>query len=194
MYDSYFSWKGSRLSPTTGRLLVSDPLLTDMFFHRSVVLLAGHESDGSFGVIFNKPSGLKFHEVVENFPPLRVPLYIGGPVDSGSLFFIHRFGDIVRDSQPIMPGLYWGGNLDDIKEILESGAPISRKIRFFLGYSGWGKDQLDAEMKRKSWVVTHASAAGLMSSPAKSMWTEMVKKLGEDYEAWLRLPSDPQLN
>ncbi len=194
MMDHLFSWKGSNLPPKAGRLLVSEPFLDDLFFKRSVVLLTDHQTDGSFGVILNKPSGLKFHEVVEGFPKLKAPIYLGGPVNTGSLFFIHRFGEKISGSQPIIPGLYWGGNINDVITLLGSEKNISRNIKFFLGYSGWVERQLDGELKRQSWVITDTRTEEVMNTPHKTMWTKIVKSLGKEYEIWTRFPTNPQLN
>ena len=36
---------------------------------------------------------------------------------------------------------------------LETGTLKPPDIRFYLGYSGWGQGQLDAELQEDSWIV-----------------------------------------
>ena len=45
----------NNLKPSKGRILISEPFLIDYYFKRSVVLLAEHNDEGSFGLIINKP-------------------------------------------------------------------------------------------------------------------------------------------
>ena len=60
--------KSNNISPARGKILISEPFLLDYFFKRSVVLLAEHNEEGSFGVIINKPVQARFNDVVKDFP------------------------------------------------------------------------------------------------------------------------------
>ena len=64
----YLKIKSNNIAPSRGKLLISEPFLNDYFFKRSVVLLAEHNEEGSFGVIMNKPINTKFNEVIKDFP------------------------------------------------------------------------------------------------------------------------------
>ena len=59
-----------------------------------------------------------------------------------------------------MDKIYWGGEFDVIKRLLESGSLNNSNIRFFLGYSGWQSHQLEDEMADNAWVVAEISARG----------------------------------
>ena len=60
--------------PSSGKLLISEPALRDFYFGRSVVLLVEHDtSEGSIGLILNKPIHLKLNEVVKDFPQVDFP-------------------------------------------------------------------------------------------------------------------------
>jgi len=67
-FDDLIKIKTNNIRPGPGKILISEPFLYDYYFRRSVVLLAEHNKDGSFGVIINKPMSLKFDEVVKDFP------------------------------------------------------------------------------------------------------------------------------
>ena len=95
-------------TPIQGALLISEPFLKDFYFRRSVVLLAEHNDDGSFGLIINKPVEVMLNEIVKDFPYFETKLFIGGPVNTDSLFILHTLGKQIKNSFQIMPGLYWG--------------------------------------------------------------------------------------
>lgn len=58
----------------------------DYYFGRSVVLLAEHSEEGSFGLIMNKQLDSSLNDIVKDFPDFDVPVYLGGPVQTDSLF------------------------------------------------------------------------------------------------------------
>ena len=68
-----------------GQLLISEPLLPDPNFSRSLILLTAHNTDGAVGFILNKPSDIKLSEVLETSFKMDFPVYVGGPVERNSL-------------------------------------------------------------------------------------------------------------
>jgi putative transcriptional regulator len=180
--------------PAQGKILISEPFLNDFYFKRSIVLLAEHSDEGSFGLILNKPTNLKFNEILKDFPEFDAGVYLGGPVKTDSLFFIHSLGEQIGKTLKIMDGIYWGGDLDTISEMISTNRISSDQIRFYLGYSGWGPRQLDDELKEKSWVVASVKASQLLKSPPENMWKNIVSKLGDDYSLWVNYPPDPIMN
>ena len=75
----------NNLKPTKGRILISEPFLVDYYFKRSVVLLAEHNDEGSFGLIINKPVDMHLGDVLHDFPDFNAPIYLGGPVKTENL-------------------------------------------------------------------------------------------------------------
>ncbi len=186
--------KTNNIKPGKGKLLISEPFLLDYYFKRSVVLLAEHNEEGSFGIIMNKPVSAKFNEIVKNFPEFNAQLYLGGPVKSDSLFFIHTLGDRIEGSLEIIDGLYWGGNIEAIKEMIMLNILNPADIRFYIGYSGWNANQLDAELKRNSWVVSRAKVDQLLNTQPNKLWSLSLQNLGKEYALWTNFPSDPSMN
>ncbi len=186
--------RSNNLKPAKGRILLSEPLMGDYYFGRSAVLLAEHNDEGSFGVILNKPIAAKFNDVLSGFPPVDINVFMGGPVDHNRIFYVHTLGDEIEDSVEIKKGLYWGGNLESIKELALMEKLNNENIRFFIGYSGWGANQLDSELKRNSWVVTTASVDTLFKTEPTRLWEGLMKKMGGKYRYWTKFPSNPGLN
>ena len=84
-----FVIRSNSLEPKQGNILISEPLMNDFHFGRSVILLIDHEVvEGSFGIIINKRLNVEVCHVVDVFPDFDGPVYLGGPVAENQLFFI----------------------------------------------------------------------------------------------------------
>ena len=176
--DRYVSVKTNLRTPKRGSILLSEPLMGDYYFGRSVVLLAEHNEEGTFGVIMNKPLEQAFNEAVPHFPSFDGQLFLGGPVEKNSLFYIHSFGDLIDDSTAIGGGLYWGGSIDIIKDLMLIGKLTPNNIRFYAGYSGWSPHQLNAELSLNAWVVTEIQDQNLLGMNSDTMWNNLLSPLG----------------
>lgn len=194
-YTDIFKIKHNNLSPEKGNILISEPFLQDAYFQRSVILLIEHNAKGSMGFVLNKKTGLwvnDFFDVLENAP--RIPIYLGGPVSSDHLYFIHSLGNIIPDSVKINDNLYFDGDFESLNYYIMSGQPIEGKIKFFLGYSGWTENQLDGEIDQDSWLVSKSSGQNMMLAEGESFWKRSVESVGGSYMTWINYPKDPGLN
>src|SRR5436305_625500 len=98
--------------PAVGKLLISEPFLFDPNFNRTVILLCEYNESGVLGFILNKPLELKLDDVIEIETSLKVPLWLGGPVQHNTLQFIHCIPELSGESIEILPGVYWGGDFE----------------------------------------------------------------------------------
>ena len=182
------------LKPCAGRLLISEPSLQDFYFRKSVVLLADHSEEGSFGLIINKPIHIRLNEIAKDFPDFNTQVFLGGPVKTDSIFFIHTRNDLIRDSMPVLPGIFWGGDIVQVMKLLEGNILTSKEIRFYVGYSGWAPKQLEEEMERNSWIVSKTVKDQVISDNPENLWGEILRSMGGQYQLWSNYPSDPALN
>jgi len=183
------------LKPKKGRLLISEPSMGDSNFFRSVILLAIHNIDESVGFILNQPTKIKIHHLIENFPKSTFPIYIGGPVERNSLHYIHTLGNEISGSQEIMENLYWGGDFEMVRKLVEENKINNNNIRFFAGYTGWDKGQLVSEIRSNSWITASSTVENCMKlSTNKELWSSFIKKMDAKYAIWTNLPNDPFLN
>jgi len=187
------------ISPAQGKILVSEPFLKDFYFKRSIVLLAEHNEDGTFGLVLNKPTSIKISEVIndESFhvsEDFDSNVFLGGPVKTDSLFFIHTRNDLIDNCIKIIDGLFWGGDIKLVNHLIENNALSKNDIRFYIGYSGWEPKQLEQELKEHSWVVANTNVDFLLKNPPENLWKNAVKLLGKEYAEWVNYPIDPQLN
>lgn len=181
------------IAPKQGIILISEPSLQDYYFKQSVVLLAEHNAEGTFGVIINKQLEARLTDVVKEFPGIDFPVYLGGPVKTDNVFFVHTRPDI-PGSMRVMHGLYWGGDVNLIRAMMERGELDENQIRFFVGYSGWDPHQLDREISENSWVLSHTTAEEVINPHPETLWGSYLKNMGKDYAIWANFPPDLTLN
>ncbi len=178
-----------------GNLLLSEPFMFDENFRRTVVLVCEHsEENGTVGLILNKPINLRLNDVVEDFPPFKGKVFLGGPVGTDTLQFLHTLGDRIENSLKLTDNLYWGGNFEQLKVMMSNGEVNSDEIRFFLGYSGWSPSQLHEELKDNGWIITTATSQHIFETPFDALWKNTMKDMGGIYNTMASYPENPALN
>ncbi|SCY01080.1 putative transcriptional regulator [Nonlabens sp. Hel1_33_55] len=183
------------LAPKRGKLLISEPsIIGDASFSRSVVLLTEFNSEGIVGFIINKPLDYTLDELVPEIHE-EFEVYDGGPVSTDNLYFLHRIPDLIPDSHHIEDGIYWGGDFQTVSALINQNKIASNEIKFFLGYSGWERHQLQEELDSKSWVVTdNEDSAVVLSDEIHDIWKIKMRDLGDGYEIWSNAPENPSYN
>lgn len=181
--------------PEPGRVLVSEPFLSDSFFTRSVIYLCDYSPDGSFGFVLNNFMEVGMKELIPDFPDVDIRVSIGGPVDKSNLFFIHSLGDKIPNSQKISGNLFIGGTFESVKKLLIENKENAKHFRFFIGYSGWDKGQLESELEEKSWVVLKNFKDDLILDDGKDdLWKDLMAKMGGKFEVMSNFPKNPSDN
>lgn len=188
-----FKINSNNVTPKIGRILIAEPFLNGSYFNRSIVFLVEHNDKGSVGFILNKPVDFPIIDFKNELPNYNEKLYIGGPVNIDSLHFLHTLGELIPDSIKVKDNLYWGGDFNHLKSILNSDNSKANQVRFFLGYSGWDKSQLNEELEEDSWLVADISTEMVINSD-KQLWRKMVKKQGGKYRLWENFPKNPSMN
>ncbi|MFO8021620.1 MAG: YqgE/AlgH family protein [Perlabentimonas sp.] len=189
----FFKIKHKRVSPHEGRILIAEPGLMDQYFKRSVILLVEHNQQGTVGFVLNNIVDIRIKEILPDFPDFNAIVSIGGPVSPNSIHFIHTLGDVIPESKPVSDGLYWGGDFEAVKALIEQKKITPRQIRFFIGYSGWEEKQLSNELKESSWVVSELDIVQIMAGK-EDLWNRTVHQMGAKYKPWTIYPENPSLN
>ena len=182
------------IEPAKGKLLVADPSIwSDASFNLSIVLLSELNDEGAVGFIMNKPSTYTINDLIPEIESdLRI--YNGGPVSKENLYFVHRLPELIPDSIEIGDGIFWGGDFETVQNLLENESLSSKDIRFFLGYSGWSKDQLADELETTSWKVIENKHKNIFGIHHTSFWKDELMKFGGEYQLWANAPENPSLN
>lgn len=191
-----------------GTFLIAALGLEDPMFSRTVVLLLQHVADElTLGVIVNRPLGDRAklypsEELQSLTDGLDVDgrdtrselFYQGGPVEPGSLIFLHRVAHLGGEATPICPGLYAGGDLDALREHGAETGDGGPFVRFFLGYSEWAPGQLEKEIALGAWILAPGDVDLVFSDSPDQVWQKALLGLGGKYAPMSFIPEDPSLN
>ena len=139
-------------------LLLSMPHLLDPNFTRAVVLMVEHNDQGSFGLIINPPSNVAVAELLEQLDidwqgRADDVVWSGGPVTPSTGWVLHQplpeGFEIPPDDEDddgaatieVSPGI----SLSTSPALLKAlSVDPPQRLRFLLGYAGWGPGQLAA--------------------------------------------------
>ncbi|HLW63521.1 MAG TPA: YqgE/AlgH family protein [Flavobacterium sp.] len=181
--------------PFKGKLLISDPsILVDSVFSRSVILLAEHNPKGSIGFILNKPLNITLQDIVPDALS-NFRIYNGGPVEQDNLYFIHTVPEMIPNSIEINDGVFWGGDFEVLFELLKKNLIPHSAIRFFLGYAGWEKEQLEEEIEENAWLcIDNQFRSDLLEKTPSGLWKEFLVALGDEFIIWANAPENPVMN
>lgn len=180
--------------PEKGKILISEPFLSDTFFNRSIVYLTDHTPEGSVGFILNKNLEIKVCDAISGFEGWDEYLSMGGPVAPDTLHYLHNLGDKIPKSVLVDGNIFWGGDIDTIRELIRKGSINHTQIRFFLGYSGWSKGQLERELKENSWVIANVKHEIIMNNKVDDTWKRVLRNFKNKYRMWADFPESPDMN
>lgn len=177
-----------------GTVLLAEPFSLDTNFRRTAVILTEHQEDGSVGFIMNRRMEVQIGDLVMDFPEFSSKVYFGGPVATDSLHFLHNVGDLLEGSVKIKNGVYWGGDFEKLKFLIDSQLITSHNIRFYIGYSGWSSGQLQDELNYGSWVVADMDPNYLFKSKPEGLWEQIMSNKGSVYSVIAKMPDSVNWN
>jgi putative transcriptional regulator len=167
--------------------LIAMPAMADPNFTQTVTYVCKHDAEGAFGIVINRPSDLSLGEMLGQLAIDLVdrslserPILHGGPVEPERGFVLHR------SDQPFEATLPIGGELKltsspDILAALGRGVG-PEPVLIALGYAGWGRGQLDAELMTNTWLTVPADPAILFATPFEQRWTAALGLPGVDIQ------------
>lgn len=178
-----------------GTFLISTPDIDSGTFFRSVVLICEHNPNGSFGIVINKPLELDLPEEIINMDILTNPhigVRAGGPVQTNQMMLLHTSDQIPQQTLQICEGVYLGGDLHFLQDILtnEEGP----QVNLCFGYAGWNAGQLEREFLDGQWFLHPASARYLFSVQPEKLWQTLLREMGGKYASLSMIPEDLSLN
>lgn len=181
-----------------GTLLVAVPQMLDPNFMHTVVLLCEHTEQGAYGLVVNRRTEITVDRLVPDHPLLaasRFPVFDGGPVGHDTLQFLHRVPGRIPGGVELADGLHVGGRLDALAEYVRNEEHAGEDVRLFLGYSGWGEGQLDAELAIGSWVPAPLDPRHVFGDRSPEVvWRGVLRSLGDRGKRLSDLPPDVSWN
>ena len=171
----------------TGKIIVSVPSLEDERFFKTVIYMCAHSSEGSMGIIINKPlEDLNFHEIVnvrpkkESHRKVSQPVFFGGPVEFGRGFLLHSTDYFISKATVRLNDQFnLTNSTQALKDICEEKGPASSI--FALGYSGWHAGQLEREILEDSWLVAKAHPHIVFANDVDEKYSHSLVSLGIEH-------------
>lgn len=187
-------WAHTIHEPEKGCLLIATEKLNGVhIFERTVVLLLSTGPIGPTGIILNRPSLMSIKEMRPTALDIAGtfsdrPLFFGGPLEEGLFLVSPKEGqgsDGVGSSgvfEEVMKGLYYGTkeSVGCASEMVKRNVVGVDNFRFFDGYCGWEKQQLEDEIRAGYWTVAACSPGviGLSSVGSVGLWEEILGLMG----------------
>lgn len=168
--------------------LIAMPAMADPNFTQTVTYICKHDAEGAFGLVVNRPSDLSLGEMLGQLAIeladrslVDRPVMHGGPVEPERGFVLHR------SDHPFEATLAVGGELKvtsspDILAALGRGAG-PQPVLVALGYAGWGRGQLEAEIASNTWLTVPADPAIVFDTPIEQRWTAALGLPGVDIQS-----------
>ncbi len=169
----------------SGRLLAAMPNHQGSFFERAVIFVCYHDDKGAMGLVLNNPmSNIDFAEILlsdapdeERHQKIYLPVYMGGPVENERGFVLHS-NDASYESTQAVGNLSMTASLDVLEDIVAGKGPAQYK--FLLGYTGWGKMQLEQEYEEDSWLLLPYDSQLIFANDDSKKWHDALQLIGVD--------------
>jgi putative transcriptional regulator len=182
---SLYAKPSSRAADTepsiAGRLLIATGEMKDPRFDEAVIYLVKHDSEGSLGLIINRPIAhgaiddlLKGFGVEGKGSNREIVIHYGGPVSSRQGFLLHSDDVTLENSIRATDGIVMTSDIKIIEAIALGKGP--RQFMLALGYTGWAPGQLEAELKANSWFVISADKSFIFGEDAEQKWRRAMDK------------------
>ncbi len=177
----------------TGQLLLAMPGMTDPRFDRSVIYICSHSEEGAMGLVINSAAtSIDFPNLLDQLevdydPEILakneaagedVTLYAGGPVEIGRGFILHSADYIQESTLIVSETVALTATVDILAAVSAGKGP--KNFMVALGYTGWGRGQLEKEIKRNSWLNVEADEVLLFRTDLDLKWPRAMAKLGID--------------
>lgn len=187
------TYDGSMAESMVGKLLVSNPLMGDPNFYRTVILMVEDGDDGSMGLVLNRPSSERVAVHVPMWADtVALPdvVFVGGPVMTDIAIGI--------GAGPAVPTEEWNPVVGDISMIDVAFGPDHwggmNVARIFAGYSGWIAGQLQTELATDSWIVCGAEPGDGLDSDPETLWKRVLARQPGRISLYSMFPQDLNSN
>jgi putative transcriptional regulator len=171
----------------TGRLIIAMPNMLDPRFTRTVIYLCAHTEDAAMGLVVNRLNDqITFPDLLEQLDidtsdlGRGVPFHFGGPVESGRGFVLHSPDYHQEGTLQVSEGVSLTATVEILRDIAVGKGP--EKNLLALGYAGWGRGQLDAEIQSNSWLHVDPDDALVFGGHLDEKWEQAIAKLGFDFK------------
>lgn len=160
--------------PLSTIVIVARADLPDPNFRDSLVLVMNNIGPAPIGVIINRPTRIGMAQAFpdnERLAAVQDKLYFGGPVEIAAVSFLFRADAPQEKAVQVLDDVYFSTNRALLDKLLTREKPMDG-LRIFVGRSGWAPGQLEAEIARGDWTLTHASVETIFGNKVEHPWPE----------------------
>lgn len=180
---------------TKGTLLIATPEIDMGLYFRSVILLCEHTSNGSFGLMINKPLDIELPEDLVDIKSAanpRLEIRAGGPIQPNQMMLLHSSESLAEQALKLCDGVYLGGDLNFLHEsMMDSNGP---HLRLCFGYTGWNAGGLEREFLSGNWFLHPATVRHVFETAPEKLWQSVLQEMGGKYATLSMIPEDLSLN
>ena len=102
----------------------------------------------------------------------------GGPVSPDRGFVLHTPREGYKSSLTVNEDIMVTTSHDILLDLALGKGPD--RFVLALGYAGWGKGQLESEMRENAWLAVPADSDIVFNPPVEDRWERAVNRLGID--------------
>lgn len=168
----------------TGHILCAQPKSIDPYFARSVIAIASHSAQNSWGIMVNKlHANLTISNVMESVGieyKDDSSVYVGGPVEPGRIHVIHSLDWTGLTTIAITPEIGITGDLSILTAIASGQGP--NLYRIVAGLCVWGPNQLDGEYRglppwkpEHRWLDAPATIESIFNQNGNNQWEKSIE-------------------
>jgi len=161
-----------------GKVLVAGRGLRDPNFAESVILLVRHSPKGSMGLVINQPSRLRLSRLSEDLKDAanrQDRVYLGGPVSRSGAVALLRAAVVPAEAQHVFADVYLLSGKAMLEEQIAANSQPD-KFRVYLGYAGWARGQLEAEIDADAWHIFPGDAAWVFEGDPSNLWNRLIRR------------------
>lgn len=166
-----------------GKLLVAPRDSPDPNFAKTVVLLVEIGQEGTVGLILNRRTSVPVSRVFERVKGAGSrtdPVYVGGPVDLESVLALLKSSTPPGDARQVLRSVYLVATRALLEKTMASAVGPG-EFHAYLGYCGWDKGQLEAEVKLKGWYIFDGDPAMVFDSDPASLWSRLIARTEQNF-------------
>jgi putative transcriptional regulator len=181
------------------QLLIATPGGNDPYFHKAVIYLCEHTSNGAMGIVINQPMNVSIMDLLKHMELVNKEadpetlstlfeqlVFAGGPLQRERGFVLHHPAGkwqssfspsdevTITTSRDILQALVDGKEQSDMPEDLIVA----------LGYTGWDAGQLEDEITHNFWLTCPANNQILFHTPIEQRWEAAGRLLGIDLNSF----------
>jgi len=158
--------------PLNAILLIAKGELRDPNFADSVVLVMNHLGPAPVGLVINRPTEVPVSRLfpdLKRLAALHDKVYFGGPVELATVWFLFRASHAPAHAVQAFGNIYLSANRELLLQLLGRDKPMDN-LRIFIGHSGWGPGQLEAEIAQGAWTLGHADPDAIFKGKSEHPW------------------------